>query len=514
MEHSSDPHIDRPGTAAPVEALTHEVAEQLIPARFEQQVDGLFPLVVDLDGTLTRTDTLVESLVQAVKRHPCDILRLPLWLIKGRAVLKARVAARAGFAAEFLPYQEALCDYLRIERTKGRRIILATAANRQIAKSIAAHLGLFDEVVASDETRNLKGTAKLEAVRACAGNRFTYAGDSAADLPIWRAAQSAVLVGASPRVTKAVRRQTPLEREFPTPTAGLGVWLRELRVHQWLKNLLIFVPLFTAFAFTEVKAFLTASLAFLCWSLTSSATYVLNDLWDLDSDRRHLYKRDRPLASARIPIIAGVGVSAALLIAAFMLASMLSTDFLRLLLLYLALTSFYSLVLKQYVLLDVYLLAVLYILRIVAGSAAVGVTTSIWLLAFSFFLFFSLALLKRCTELMSLDRAELDKTHGRSYRVGDFAVLWPMGVGAGLCAVVVFTLFISASDTETRYATPQLLWLVALALVYWLGYLWIKTSRGEMHDDPIVFAVKDMGSRMTIVAMVTVTLAAHLIRLR
>jgi len=477
-------------------------------------VGNLSPLVVDLDGTLTRTDTLVESIVQAVKRNPWDILRLLLWLRKGRSVLKARLASCAGFAAESLPYQEALCNYLCIERAKGRRIILATAANQHIAESIAAHLGLFDEVVASDETRNLKGTIKLEAIRACAGNRFVYAGDSAADLPIWREADAAVLVGSSPRVTRAVRRHTPVEREFPRSRPGFNVWLRELRVHQWLKNLLIFVPLFTTFAFTDAKTFLMASLAFLSLSLTASATYVLNDLWDLDSDRCHPHKRNRPLASAQIPIIAGVGVSAALVIVALMLASTLSTDFLHLLMLYMALASLYSLVLKRYVLLDVLMLAVLYTLRIVAGSAAVGVTTSIWLLAFSVFLFFSLALVKRCTELVSLDRAGLDMTHGRNYQVGDLAVLWPMSVGAGLCAVVVFTLFISAVETETRYATPQLLWLVAIGLIYWLGRIWIMTIRGEMHDDPVVYAVKDFGSRMTVVAMVTTTLVAYLIRLR
>jgi 4-hydroxybenzoate polyprenyltransferase len=272
--------------------------------------------------------------------------------------------------------------------------------------------------------------------------------------------------------------------------------------------------LFTTFAFTDAKIFLMASLAFLSLSLTASATYVLNDLWDLDSDRCHPHKRNRPLASAQIPIIAGVGVSAALVIVALMLASTLSTDFLHLLMLYMALASFYSLVLKRYVLLDVLMLAVLYTLRIVAGSAAVGVTTSIWLLAFSVFLFFSLALVKRCTELVSLDRAGLDMTHGRNYQVGDLAVLWPMSVGAGLCAVVVFTLFISAVETETRYATPQLLWLVAIGLIYWLGRIWIMTIRGEMHDDPVVYAVKDFGSRMTVVAMVTTTLVAYLIRLR
>ena len=472
------------------------------------------PLVVDLDGTLTPTDTLTELVLQAVKRHPWDILRLPLWLRKGRSVLKARLAARAGLAAETLPYREALCDFLRMERAKGRRIILATAAHRSIAESIAAHLGLFDEVIASDETHNLKGIVKLEAIRAGVGNRFIYAGNSTADLPIWREADAAVLVGTSPRVTSAVRRHTPVAREFPRARAGLGVWLHQLRVHQWLKNLLIFVPLLTAFAFTDSKKLLVAVLAFLSLSLAASATYVCNDLWDLDSDRRHPRKRQRPLASAQIPILAAVGVSAMLLLVALAVASTLATSFLLLLMLYLVLTSAYSLVLKRLVLLDVLMLSVLYTLRIVAGSAAVGVTTSVWLLAFSVFIFFSLSLVKRCAELVSLNRAGLEATHGRDYRVSDLVVLWPMGTGAGLCAVVVFTLFVSAAETEARYATPQLLWLIAIGLIYWLGRMWIQTARGEMHDDPVVYAVRDFGSRITVAAMVTITLAAYFIHLR
>jgi 4-hydroxybenzoate polyprenyltransferase/phosphoserine phosphatase len=475
--------------------------------------NALPPLVVDLDGTLTPTDTLVESVVQTVQRHPWDMLRLPLWLKDGRAVFKARLASRAGLGAETLPYREDLCHFLRLQRGQGRRIILATAANRRIAAAVAAHLDLFDAVVASDETRNLKGISKLEAIRTQAGDRFVYAGNSVADLPIWREADAAVLVGTAPRVTKAVRRQTPVEREFPRSHAGWRVWLHALRVHQWLKNLLIFVPLLTAFAYTNGTKLLTASLAFLALSLAASATYVCNDLGDLASDRRHPRKRHRPFASAQIPILAGVGVSAVLLLMALALASTLAQGFLLLVLCYLALTSVYSLVLKRYVLLDVLVLAVLYTLRILAGAAAIGVTTSMWLLTFSVFIFFSLALIKRCAELVALGSAQLEATPGRNYQVGDLAVLWPMGVGASLCAVVVFTLFVSAVETEARYATPQLLWLVAMGLIYWLSRLWIKTARGEMHDDPVVYAVRDFGSRITITAMLAAMLAAYFIRL-
>jgi 4-hydroxybenzoate polyprenyltransferase/phosphoserine phosphatase len=472
----------------------------------------VLPIVVDLDGTLTLTDTLVESLVEAIKRNPWDILRLPGWLIKGRAFFKARLASCSGSIAETLPYRQPLCDFLRDERARGRRIILATAANQTIANSVAEYLDLFDEVLASDATTNLKGASKLKAIRTVVGDQFVYAGDSVSDLPIWKAAKSAVIVGTTPRVSKAVRSVIAVEREFPQSRAELRVWVRALRVHQWSKNLLVFVPLLTAFEFVDTAKLLAAVLGFLSFSLAASATYIVNDISDLHSDRRHSLKRNRPLASAQIPIQTAGGVAAAMLVLALVIATILPIGFLLSLLVYLVLTTAYTWVVKRYVLLDVLVLALLYTVRIIAGSAAVGVITSVWLLAFSVFIFFSLALIKRCAELAAIKLSGGEATSGRDYRIGDLVVLWPMGVGAGLCAVVVFALFVSAVETEGRYETPQLLWLVGVNLTYWLGRLWLKTARGEMHDDPVVFALRDFGSLVTIGAMVVTTLVAHFIR--
>ena len=470
------------------------------------------PIVVDLDGTLTTSDTLIESFVETIKRNPWDIFRMPAWIAKGRAVFKARLASRAGSIAETLPYQQPLCDFLRDQRAKGRRIVLATAANQGIARSVAAYLDFFDEVLASDETTNLKGASKLKAIRTVVGDRFVYAGDSASDLPIWEAAESALIVGASARVAETVRSVVPVEREFPRFQAGLRVWVRELRIYQWLKNLLVFVPLLTSFEFVDTGKLLAAVWGFFAFSLAASATYILNDIADLHSDRRHPRKRNRPLASAQISILAAGGVAAVMLVVALGMASILTTGFFISLLVYLALTTAYTWVIKRYVLLDALVLALLYTVRIIAGSAAVGVVTSVWLLAFSVFIFFSLALIKRCAELTAVKLTGGEAISGRDYRIGDLVVLWPMGVGAGLCAVVVFALFISAVETEGRYETPQLLWLVGVNLTYWLGRLWLKTARGEMHDDPMVFAMQDFGSLITIGSMVVITLIAHFIR--
>ena len=467
------------------------------------------PLVVDLDGTLTPTDTLAESLVKVVKQSPLNLLRLPFWLMQGRAGFKEAIAAHASIAAEHLPYREPVLDYLREEKQKGRKIVLATAAHHSIAENVAKHLGLFDQVLATEAGHNLKGKAKLRAIQEQVGNAFVYAGDSQADLPIWKAAQAAVLVDVSGSLAETVRRDVTIEREFRGDGAGLSVWLRALRVHQWLKNLLLFVPLLTAFSFFDIGKLTSMVVAFLAFSFAASATYMVNDLWDLENDRAHLRKRFRPFASARLPILNGLVVATGALVLAFILAFSVSKGFFWMLLFYLVLTSAYSWVLKEYVLIDVLILSLLYTLRILAGSLAVGIATSTWLLAFSVFMFLSLALLKRCAELVSLEQNGAAATRGRDYRVTDLVVLWPLGVGAGLSAVVVFGLFISAPETHARYGTPQMLWLVAIGLIYLLARLWVKTSRGEMHDDPLLFAIKDHASRMTVIAMVSVTLAAH-----
>jgi 4-hydroxybenzoate polyprenyltransferase/phosphoserine phosphatase len=471
------------------------------------------PLVVDLDGTLTPTDTLVESVLKLIKQSPLNLLRLPFWLLQGRAAFKGAVAGKTRIALEHFPYHEPLLAYLRSEKEKGRRIILATAAHRSIAEAVSIHLGLFDDVLCTDAGHNLKGSAKLEAIRAKVGEKFVYAGDSHSDMPIWKAAQAAVLVGVPARLAASIRRDVPIEREFPKEPIGIATWLRALRIHQWLKNLLLFVPMLTAFSFMEIGKLAVMGVAFLAFSLAASATYLVNDLWDLENDRAHPVRRRRPFAAAQIPILNGLAVAACALALAVVLALAVSQGFFLMLLLYVVVTSAYSWMLKEYVLIDVIVLSLLYTLRILAGAVAIGVATSSWLLAFSVFMFLSLALVKRCSELVLLGQAGAQATRGRDYRVTDLVVLWPLGAGAALCAVVVFGLFISAPETKEHYATPHLLWIVAVGLIYWLARLWIKTSRGEMHHDPVIYAMTDRGSLITVLAMVVTVVAAHFLRL-
>jgi len=468
-------------------------------------------LVVDLDGTLTPTDTLLELIVKIARRSPRRLLHLALWILSGRGRFKEAVSTQARIAADRLPYRQAFVDYLRDERAKGRRIVLATAAHHAVADAVAAHLGLFDAVIASREGGNLKGAAKLAAIQSEIGSDFVYAADSRADLPIWRGAKAAVLVSVSARTASEVRRAVPIEREFVRRRTTLADWVRALRVYQWSKNALLFVPALAAFSLFEPGKLASLVLAFLSFSLAASASYVLNDLLDLESDRNHARKSLRPFASGQISILSGVLAAGVALVLSLALASAVSLNFLLMLVLYLAATATYSWVLKEYVLVDVLVLALLFTLRILAGAVAANVDVSSWLLAFSVFLFLSLALVKRCAELKYLELNSVPATAGRDYRVSDLAVLWPLGVGAALSAVVVFGLFISASETQERYALPNALWFAAVGMIYWLGRLWIKTSRGEMHDDPIVFAVRDRGSRITILVIVVIVLGARFV---
>ena len=469
------------------------------------------PLVVDLDGTLTPTDTLVESALTLLRHSPRKFLAALLALRHGRLRLKHAIADEVSLPVDRLPLNEDLVDYLRAQAASGRRIVLATAAHKSIATRFASRLGIFDQVIATDD-RNLKGHAKLAAIREQVGERFVYAGDSRADLPIWRASEAAVLVGAGASLARRVRAERPVELEVSRPFQ-IAHWMRALRLHQWAKNLLIFVPLLTSFAFVDAGAVGWSLLAFLSFSLMASANYIVNDLLDLDSDRRHPRKRLRPFASGALGPSAGLLLSLACGSLALLTALPLGAEFAAIIIFYLFATNAYSLVLKRFILLDVIGLSLLYTLRIFAGGIAIGAQISHWLLFFSTFMFLSLAMIKRCAELIVVEEQGKDAITGRDYRVSDLRVLFPVGIASAVSSIVVFGLYVNALETQSRYASPELLWLCAAGLIYWITRLWIKTSRGEMHDDPLVFAIRDFGSRITVLAIVVVAAVAHTMRI-
>ena len=452
-------------------------------------------IAVDLDGTLTLTDTLHESVLTLVRNKPYLIFLLPFWLFKGIAHLKQKVAENSELDVTTLPYNQPLIDWLKEEKKRGKKIVLCTAANEKIAKAVVSNFDLFDAFIASDSKTNLKCARKRDALQErYEVEGYDYAGNSNDDLQVWADASNAVVVNASENVLKKASTLTSVTQVFRSEQAGIAVWLKAIRIHQWLKNLLLFVPLLAAHQIGNMQSLGLLIIAFISFSLCASSVYITNDLLDLESDRRHPRKRFRPFASASLSVLHGVIAAPLLVAASFLLGTAVGVDFLLVLLIYLFLTAAYSFSLKRLVLVDCLTLATLYTMRIIAGAAAVSVSLSFWLLAFSIFIFLSLALVKRYAELLVQSREGKNSAHGRGYFVTDAPLLQTLGVSSGYISTLVIALYLRSENVISMYAQPLAIWLLIPILLFWVSWVWFKSSRGEMHDDPIVFAAKDKAS--------------------
>jgi 4-hydroxybenzoate polyprenyltransferase/phosphoserine phosphatase len=459
------------------------------------------PLVVDLDGTLLRSDVLIECVWAFLKASPLRCWQLLVWLLRGgKAGLKAQLAAATDLDVTGLPYETSLLAQLAAERAEGRALVLATATHRRYAQAIADHLGCFDEVHATEGEVNLSARRKRERLIAVFGERgFDYAGNSRDDVPVWASAARAWVVNPERGVERAAQAQGNVDRVIETRPAPLKVFVRALRLHQWLKNLLIFVPVLAAHQLGRPATVLTAALAFVAFGLCASSVYLLNDLLDLEDDRHHPCKRNRPLASGALPLRWGVALCPVLLAGGALLAfGCLPLRFGLTLFAYYALTLAYSLYLKRLVMVDVVVLAALYTARIVAGATAIGARLSFWLLAFSMFVFLSLALVKRYAELHALQARGLVKTRGRGYDAGDLSLIASLGSASGYLAVLVLALYIQDHNTALLYRHPPMIWPVCAILLYWISRIWLIAHRGQMHDDPVLFAAKDRASWLVI----------------
>lgn len=448
--------------------------------------------MVDLDGTLIHTDMLHESALKAFRDTPWIAVLLPVWLLEGKAVLKERLAARNPFNPEILPYNQRLIRWLRKQKKSGRPLVLCTASDRSVADAIAAHLGLFDEVMASDGELNLSGQQKADSlVQRYGKGGFDYAGNSAKDLPVWANANQSVVVNASRTVTQKAQQCSAVEKVFAPPTRHPISWLKMLRAHQWLKNLLLFIPLIAAHELHRTEALVSLILAFMAFSLCASSVYIMNDLLDLESDRLHPRKRRRPFAAGVIDAWQGVVMAPVLLIFSVALAAAVGTTFMLWLGVYFLLTCAYSFGMKRLMLIDCLTLATLYTLRIVAGAAASENVVTFWLLAESIFLFLSLAFLKRYAELKLQAQSGSRNAHGRGYVISDAPLIRTLGISSGYIAVLVLALYFNSDAIMTAYLLPQLVWLVLPFLLFWISWMWVQADRGRMHDDPLVFAVQD-----------------------
>ncbi len=454
------------------------------------------PLCVDLDGTLVRSDMLLESFIRLLRQKFLYIFFIPFWLLKGRSCLKHEIAAKVSIDYACLPYNRKVIEYIEKEKKKGRDIILVTAADKIIAEGVAAHLNLFDEVLASTDGVNLKGKKKAAVlVGKYAEQGFDYIGNEMVDLAIWKHAATAISVNHSRRLRRILSGFDRLEYIEPdTEKSFFRTSIRALRPHQWSKNILVFVPLLLAHSYFDEARVLSTLLAFISFCLCASAVYIFNDLMDLDADRQHPDKKNRPFAAGDLSILSGLVLSALLLSLSAFLAFNISLGYTLVFAVYFLTTTAYSLGLKSVALLDVFILAGLYTLRVLAGTFSADAELSFWLLAFSLFIFFSLAMLKRYSELYNLEQREKKRTVVRGYSTDDKNILALLGVASGYISVLVLALYITTPEHMVEYRNPEFLWIVFPALLYWISRVWLLASRGQMNEDPVLFALKDIPS--------------------
>ena len=460
------------------------------------------PLVLDLDGTLVETDLSLESIGRLLRQQPSAFFALPRWLLKGRAYLKRQIAQRVEIDPALLPYRTALLDYARAEHGKGRPIILATASDQRVANQVAAHLKLFDQVIASDGITNLSAEHKRARLVDRFGERgFDYAGNESRDLAVWSAARKAIVVSENPRLLRAVAGVAQYESAFAHRGASFGDYVSALRPEHWLKNILVFLPIFSAHLFLDPVLLARTLVAFVAFCCCASGGYLLNDVLDLQADRRHPQKRLRPFASGRLPLAYALLMAPALVVLGCVVGGLLSGILLGVLVGYLTLTVAYSLALKWVALLDILVLASLYTLRLVGGSAAIAVAPSVWLLGFSMFLFISLAKVKRYAELVIMRGLDGEHATARGYEPSDAELLAAKGTASGYAAVLMLALYIASGAVKELYSRHELIWLACPLLLYWLGYIWLIAHRGKMYHDPLVFALRDRTSRILILLM-------------
>lgn len=460
------------------------------------------PLVVDVDGTLIKSDLLLEAALQFVATQPWRCWRLLVWLFAGKAALKAHLAAAVAVPTETIPLRPETLAAMDQARAAGQPVWLASASDRRWVEQIAARVGGIDGVLGSDGHTNLAGGRKAAALVARFGEGgFDYAGDQPVDLPVWAAARGQLVVAHDAALERRVRDRFPHATVIARPRRPFALHLRALRPHQWAKNLLVFLPILAGHSLTNVHAIAAAIAAFVAFCCAASGAYVINDLLDLPGDRDHQRKRNRPFASGDLPIIAGLFMAPLLLGGAGLLAAVLTPRFAAVLAGYVVLTLAYSLVLKRKVLIDIIVLGGLYTIRVLGGVAATSEPQSQWLLMFSLFLFLSLAAVKRCSELVARREAGKPPPLGRGYRLDDLQVLFPLASAAGYLAVLVVALYLYSPDVTRLYHHPTRMWLVCPLLLYWISRVLLKSNRDEMHDDPVIFALTDRVSWATGLAL-------------
>lgn len=451
------------------------------------------PLVVDMDGTVLRTDTLFESIADLLRLYPLWTLFQMLCLPFAIAKVKARIQSRADIDIPTLPINTDVLDYCEAERAKGREVWLVSAADQAMVEEVARHLGVFDKAIGSDGKRNNKGGAKARLLEETFPDGFEYIGDSPADMPIWRRAKRASVVGGGKSRTDAIRKSgVEIGKVFERPKRRLRAWRKAMRIHQWAKNALIFVAPLLAMDFADPTPLIACAIAFPLIGLLASGTYIFNDLLDLKADRAHHSKCKRPFADGQIKLWQGFVAAPLLIFTGLLGGVLLSVPFAITLVIYLVVTLAYSFYIKRFPLLDAATLGLLFTIRLIMGGALAGIALTQWLIVFSMFLFVSLSLAKRHVEIYRKAAAGHATVKSRGYRAEDQTITLGFGLATATATPIILVLYILESAWPSgAYSAPGALWAAPVILSLWLMRVWLLANRGELDDDPVVFAIKD-----------------------
>ncbi len=470
-------------------------------------------IVTDMDHSLIRSDVTVECILKFVGSNPFNVFLFIAWLLRGRAYMKARLAERAMPEVATIPINDEVLEFLKQGQARGARLALASASNEEVVGAVADRIGIFDEVIGSNSSNNMKGVQKAQRLNERFGReQYAYIGDSVSDLKVWKDANRAITVGASNGLRKRVESISDsvlhLDRPQSFGRRKLGMFVKQLRPHQWSKNILIFVPAFAGHQF-GLDTLIVGILAFIAFSMMASSIYVVNDLLDLEADRAHPRKRGRPFASGLLSIHSGLIMAPLLALTSISIsAAFLPGAFMLILFCYLTLTLAYSLFLKKKIMLDVFVLAALYTTRIIAGGMATQTEMSPWMLGFSVFFFLSLAIIKRIAELVDMIAEDRIETSKRDYIAADLGTIQSLGAASAYSSIVILTLYISSPEATSLYQSPQILWGISPLLLFWISRMLALAGRGHMDDDPIVFAAKDRTSMLVGVCTVLIIASA------
>lgn len=470
------------------------------------------PLCVDLDGTLVKTDTLYEAVILLLKQNPLNLFSIIAWLFLGRSFFKNKIFSAIQPGIDSLPINDEFLEFLKEQHSLGREIYLVTASHISMAEKFLDYFPFIKEVIASDDKLNLKGKNKKRVLNERFGEKqYDYAGNSNSDLYVWESAYDGIVVNAKNKLLKKAKQLANIQKVFNQKKFSVKVYLKALRVHQYSKNTLIFIPLLTSHLYWNYHLLIQAILAFISFCMLSSGVYILNDLVDLEADRKHQTKKNRPFASGALSIQQGIFLIPFLYIASLVIAFYLPLQFLSILALYFILTFLYSFYLKKLLLVDVFVLAILYTLRIFAGIETLGTGYSVWLISFSVFFFLSLAFVKRYNELYFAKKANKKIIHNRGYIISDLNHLSQFGIVSGYLSTLVFALYLNSETVKSLYREPNFLWPICVILLFWVTRIWTLAMRGKIHEDPVLFALKDKVSFFVIFLIALIAVSATLL---